>query len=560
MDDHRKTKQQLIDELKALRQELAILKAEVAQGKSRLASEERYRSVVDNVVDGIITIDERGTIESFNPAAERIFGYTADQIIGCNVRLLMPEPFSDRHDEYLNNYLKTGQKKIIGIGREVKGRRRDGTTFPMELSVSEFRLGNRCMFTGIVRDITERKQLEAQLLQAQKMESIGQLAGGIAHDFNNQLGIILFDVDLLLAGSDHHPELRDDLLKIRKVVLRGANLARQLLLFSRRQQMTPQPIDLNHHVQELRKMLGRLLGERITVELRLAPDLWRTNADPSNIDQVILNLAINSRDAMPEGGTLAFVTSNLEIDEDYCRQHSQAHQGRFVRLEVSDTGVGMSEEVRLRIFEPFFTTKEEGKGTGLGLSVVYGIVRAHGGWIEVESWPGEGSRFSIYLPALEEARSENPFVPATLERQRRGQGERILLLEDDPDLRERTARVLSEHGYSVQNCGTVAEANELFCQAEGHFDLLLSDIVLPDGRGTDLVFNCLNTYPHLAALLITGYIDEHPDWELIHRKRLPVLQKPFAMADLLDQVRAALSCLATEKAISVEDRPLPACQ
>jgi CheY-like chemotaxis protein len=304
--------------------------------------------------------------------------------------------------------------------------------------------------------------------------------------------------------------------------------------------MEPQPTDLNHHVQELRKMLGRLLGERISVELKLASDLWRTSADPSTIDQVILNLAINSRDAMPSGGFLRFETANVRIDAEYCRQRSQARPGDFACLRVKDSGIGMQDEVRLRIFEPFFTTKEEGKGTGLGLSVVYGIVQAHSGWIEVESEMGQGTCFSIYLPAIEKKEQETGAIrPAPLSG-KRGRGERILLLEDEPELRDRTAKVLTGNGYAVQACSTVAEAARAFHQAEGRFDLFVSDVVLPDGRGPELVFQFMGNRPELAALLVTGYIDENPDWERIRREQLPVLQKPFTVDELLDQVHTAL--------------------
>jgi PAS domain S-box-containing protein len=286
------------------------------------------KSALENVVNGIITIDERGHIESFNAAAEKIFGYMADEVTGQNINCLMPAPYHEEHDSYLHNYLTTGNAKIIGIGREVTGQHKNGTTFPLDLAVSEFSQGNKRMFTGIVRDITERKQLEAQLVQAQKMESVGQLAGGVAHDFNNQLGIVLFDLDMMLA-------VREDLLKIRKVILRAANLTRQLLLFSRRQQIERQPLDLNGQTHELQKMLERLLGERIIEEMDLEKNLWTINADPGNMDQVVLNLTINSRDAMPEGGSLRLATCNVMVDEVYCRQHSQARPGRFVRLEVS---------------------------------------------------------------------------------------------------------------------------------------------------------------------------------------------------------------------------------
>ena len=316
MQDEKKTKKQLVEELQVLRAELQQRDEQQQSDGADL----RYQSALENVVDGIITIDERGRIESFNRAAERIFGYVANEIVGRNINSLMPAPYHEEHDHYLHNYLATGNAKIIGIGREVTGQRKDGTTFPLDLAVSEFSQGDKRMFTGIVRDITERKQLEAQLVQAQKMESVGQLAGGIAHDFNNQLGIVLFDLDMMLAVREEE-ELREDLLKIRKVVLRAANLTRQLLLFSRRQQIERQPLDLNGQVHELQKMLDRLLGEHIAVEMNLDEGLWTIDADPGNIDQVVLNLAINSRDAMPEGGCLRLTTSNVEIDEAYCRHH-----------------------------------------------------------------------------------------------------------------------------------------------------------------------------------------------------------------------------------------------
>ena len=502
---------------------------------------ERYRSVVDNIVDGIVTIDECGTIKSFNPAAERIFGWTAADIIGRNISIFMPESYRSQHDHYLRDYLDTGEKKIIGFGREVMGQRRDGSTFPMDLAVSESYLGDQRIFTGIVRDITERKRLEAQLLQAQKMESVGQLAGGVAHDFNNQLGIILFDVDILISSSDPNSSLYEDLQKIRKVVLRSANLTRQLLIFSRRQHMEPQAVYLNQQVGELQKMLSRLLREDVVVELALAEDLWSVYADPGNMDQIIINLALNSRDAMPDGGTLYLETANVTVDEEYVRRHPQARTGRFAKLVVGDTGTGMSADVREHIFEPFFTTKEAGKGTGLGLSVVYGIVQAHEGWIDVESKPSAGTRFEIFLPGLE-GDSETKRLTSTAAHtiQYQGGGERLLLVEDETELRERTERVLTDSGYAVRSFSTIAAADIAFHQEGEHFDLVLSDAVLPDGMGPDLVLRLCIERKNLAALLMTGYTDERIDWERVHAENLTVLQKPFSVNDLLAQVRAAL--------------------
>ncbi|MBT6145361.1 MAG: PAS domain S-box protein, partial [Gemmatimonadetes bacterium] len=473
MASDEKERAELLEEVRALRRELAgTHSTEPSDGKVR------YQSVVDNVIDGIITIDERGHIESFNPAAAKMFGYDSSEAIGKPVHILMPEPYASQHNDYLERYLETGQRHVIGIGREVRGRRKDGHEFPMELSVGEFVEAGHRKFTGVVRDITDRKQLELQLLQAQKMESVGQLAGGVAHDFNNQLGILLFDVDMLLARVDE-TSLRDDLKKIRKTVLRAADLTRQLLVFSRRQRMEPQPVDLNHHVGELRKMMGRLLGANIDVVLQLADQMCIVDADPGNLDQVLINLCVNARDAMPEGGVLTIETRTILItDQDTDRR---GKPGPYCLLAVHDSGVGMDVEIQDRVFEPFFTTKESGKGTGLGLSVVYGIVEAHGGWLKVHSTPGKGSCFEIYLPSGEGTQVSST-AKVEEEEETTGQGELVLLVEDDAELRDRMEQVLSGSGYRVTSCGDLTSARR--AHASARFDLLVSDLLLPDGRGT----------------------------------------------------------------------------
>ncbi|MFH1568895.1 MAG: PAS domain S-box protein [Gemmatimonadota bacterium] len=659
MSGQEPSRQELLAQVEQLRDQLRELREDHRA--------EQYRSVVDNVIDGIITIDESGTIQSFNPAAERLFGYPASEIVGRNVSLLMEEPHRSGHDGYLARYRRTGVPRVIGIGREAIGRRRDGTTFPIDLSVGEFVADGRRMYTGVVRDISsrvqaaadlrqseerfrslfqtvgsviillspearilewngeaerligwrreevlgkdylrmciaeadreavgaairrvlrglparghenpvvtrdgsarvlvwnadrlvtadgapvgviacgqdisERKHLEAQLLQAQKMESIGQLAGGIAHDFNNQLGIILFDVDMLLAGAETGSALREDLQKIRKVVLRSADLTRQLLVFSRRQKIQLQPVQLNQHIRELQRMLGRILGEGVTLDLSLCEGHCVTNADPGNIDQVIINLCINARDAMTEGGAVAIETRIVLIGEDYARQVSRARPGRYCRLVVADTGDGMEEAVVARIFEPFFTTKETGKGTGLGLAVVYGIVEAHKGWIVVHSRPGEGSRFEIYLPSLEpEAGATADAAEAGPGQHWPGRGERLLIVEDEPELRERTERLLRRHGYDVTASGSAAEARAAY-EGGGPFDLVLSDLVLPDGRGSELVAELVGRQPSLAVLVVTGYPDELAQWERADGDSHAVLQKPFAVTDLLRSLREVL--------------------
>ncbi|HJN28092.1 MAG TPA: PAS domain S-box protein [Candidatus Latescibacteria bacterium] len=519
---------ELLEEVRALRRELAETHPQAASGRVR------YQSVVDNVVDGIITIDEHGTIESFNPAAARIFGYDSSEVIGKPVQVLMPEPQASEHDGHVQRYLETGQRHIIGIGREVRGRRKDGHEFPMDLSVGEFVEDGLRKFTGVVRDITERKQLELQLLQAQKMESVGQLAGGVAHDFNNQLGILLFDVDMLLARIEE-PTFRDDLNKIRKTVLRAADLTRQLLVFSRRQRMEPQPVDVNHHVAELRKMMGRLLGANVDVVLQLADEVCIVNADPGNLDQVLINLSVNARDAMPEGGTLTIETRIVQIEEEDTSRGGEP--GSYCLLAVHDSGQGMEQEIRERVFEPFFTTKASGKGTGLGLSVVYGIVEAHGGWLKVHSTPGEGSCFEIYLPTGDGVATTS--VPHEEEEEDAvGQGESVLLVEDDPDLRSRMEQVLGGSGYRVTPCGDLASARR--SHATQRFDLLVTDLMLPDGHGSELAFELMERSPGMRSIVVTGHTDGNVDWDEARRRGCPVLHKPLGMTELLEQVRLQL--------------------
>jgi PAS domain S-box-containing protein len=521
---------ELLDELRALRRELAQLQH--GEGDD---DEVRYRAVVDNVIDGIITIDDRGVIKSFNPAAESIFGYAPEDIIGHNVNVLMPAPYCDEHDDYLDRYRKTGEARIVGIGREVTGRRKDGSEFPMDLSVGEFVAAGCTRFTGVMRDITRRKQLEEQLLQAQKMESVGQLAGGIAHDFNNQLGIILFDVDMLLAATEDEAT-RGDLQKIRKTVLRAADLTRQLLVFSRRQRMEPQILDLNQHLGELRKMMTRLLGEDIDIRLELTDDPCTIEADPGNLDQVLINLCVNARDAMPEGGILRISTDSVLVDETYAREHSHV-PGRYCRLTVADEGHGMEESVRARVFEPFFTTKDTGKGTGLGLSVVYGIIETHKGWITVDSKPDLGTRFQIFLPAIGDAPDADPDrQPAVSTEQ--GRGEAILLIEDNLELRQRLVHILTTSGHRVSECADLTSARKVFGQ--GAFDMVLSDVVLPDGRGSDFCLDLLDAHPELHVILLTGYSDGRGDSDRLEQAGCPVLRKPVGVTELLEQVRRTL--------------------
>ena len=399
------------------------------------------------------------------------------------------------------------------------------------------------------QEVAERRRTEAvlqerdeQLRQAQKLEAVGRLAGGVAHDFNNQLAIIQGYMEMALEDLPETSRAYYDLLQVGEAVQRSTALAEQLLVFSSRQPMSKRPLNLNNQVRNLQKMLGRILGENIKIGLGLDKDIWTVSADAGNIDQVITNLSLNARDAMPDGGALTIQTRNVVIDPDYCDLVPEAKQGRYILLSVSDEGVGMSKEVREHLFDPFFTTKGPGKGTGLGLSVVYGIVQAHEGWITVESQENRGSRFDIHLPAVAQSAEilDTDYKPVPLAAFR-GQGERILLVEDELSLRQVTQRALAGQGYAVEACSTAAEAAETFHRADPPFDLVLSDVALPDGRGTDLVLGFLRKQPDLPAILVTGYADERGDWERVHQAGLFILQKPVPMASLLKAVQKTLS-------------------
>ncbi|MGQ9627817.1 MAG: ATP-binding protein, partial [Anaerolineae bacterium] len=387
---------------------------------------------------------------------------------------------------------------------------------------------------AIGRDITKQVRLEEQLRQSQKMEAIGRLAGGVAHDFNNLLTTILGYSDFLLYRLGPEDPLRGDIETIRKAGERAASLTRQLLAFSRRQMLQPRVLDLNLVVAEVEKMLRRLIGEDIELVSILEPSLKRVKADLGQIEQVIMNLAVNARDAMPEGGTLAIKTENVTVDEEYCKFVPEARPGEFVRLSIEDTGVGMDKEIRQHLFEPFFTTKEG--GTGLGLAVVYGIVKQHEGWINVYTEPGQGSTFKVYLPAFSLEPEGEPEKRVSLE-EFRGRGEKILVVEDDEGVREFATRVLRENGYVVFEAATAEEALDVFEGEKEDFHLVFSDVVLPDKPGLQLIDELLTRKPELRVLLSSGYADRKSQWRIIRERGFRFLQKPYASADLLRVIR-----------------------
>jgi PAS domain S-box-containing protein len=508
------------------------------------ASETRLKSliatVLDTVVDGLITIDRQGAIQSYNKACTSLFGYTAEEVVGQNVRVLMPEPYQSEHDDYVAAYLRTSVPKIIGIGREVMGRRKDGSTFPMELAVGESPQGGNHAFVGIIRDVTERWEAEKQreqLRQAQKMEAVGQLTGGLAHDFNNLLAIIIGNLDLLRELRADDP-VTDELVRdAQDSALRGADLTRRLLAFARRQPLQPERSDINDVIGGIVKLLTRTLGENITIELALATNIWPVQIDRAQFEAVIANLATNARDAMPRGGTLLIDTRNGWLDEAYAAAHTEVTPGDYVVIEVSDSGSGMPPEVLTRIFEPFFTTKEQGKGTGLGLSMVFGFMKQSGGHITVYSELGEGTTFRLYLPRISQTELVVDERPQELASS--GGSETILVVEDNAGLRRIVVRQLSDAGYHVLEAPD-AEAAMVIIETPERIHLLLTDIVMPgemDGR--ELARAAVARRPLLRTLLTSGFPDAR--WgSSTSRTGGRLLSKPYRKEELRRAVREAL--------------------
>jgi PAS domain S-box-containing protein len=383
------------------------------EGTKKSADGEVFRTLAETTSDAIITIDEEGNILFVNPAAEKIFGYTVSEMVGQKLDMLMPERLRKNHRDAVIRYIETRKRTIPWEARETFGLHKSGKEIPLEISFGEFSKDGNHFFTGIVRDITERieaeeekKRIQAQLLQAQKLEAIGTLAGGIAHDFNNLLTAIKGYAELAMLQVGRKDPLFKDLKEIALAVESASDLINKLLLFGRKQPVALTLLNINDTINDLLKMLKRLIGEDIIITTDLEQELWTARVDGGSIEQVIMNLSVNARDAILGGGKLTIKTENITLDEDQSRHIPESRPGKFILLSVTDTGVGMDKEAFQHLFEPFFTTKEVGMGAGLGLSVVYGIVKQHEGWINVYSEPGKGSTFKVYLPTTPEKPAE----------------------------------------------------------------------------------------------------------------------------------------------------------
>ena len=389
------------------------------------------------------------------------------------------------------------------------------------------------------RDITEARQLETQLAQAQKMETIGQLAGGVAHDQNNMLQAILGYTDVAMELAPQDGELQHALEEIRKSAQRSAGLTRQLLAFSRCQTIAPREMDLNQHIGGMMDMLQRLIGENLDLVWSPAEDLWPVKMDPAQVDQVLANLVVNARDAITDVGTITISTRNAALTKDESREHLGSGPGEYVVLAVRDTGVGMSPEVRAHLFEPFYTTKEAGQGTGLGLATVYGIVSQNGGWIDVNSEPGQGSTFQVYIPRATAA-AQPPAAPQARAPEMTRGSETILIAEDEPTILNLAERVLARYGYSVLKAKSPQQAIEITREHEGPIDLLITDIVMPEMNGKDLYDQIVSMRPGVRAIFMSGYTANAITHQGVLQDGVLFLQKPFRAHELLASVREAL--------------------
>ncbi|MDB5391129.1 MAG: Blue-light-activated protein [Planctomycetaceae bacterium] len=505
---------------------------------SRRRDEESLRCVTVHSVDAIFAIDESGTIQSCGGAAQKIFGYSSSELIGRPVNFLMPEPWRSEHDGYILSYLHTGIAKVIGNVREVTGLRKDGSTIPLELAVTEFRFNSARYFTGILRDVTERKKLEQQLRQSQKMEAIGQLAGGIAHDFNNLLTVIIGFSEMVLGALSEEDANRGLMAEVVKAGNRAASLTRQLLAFSRKQLLVPMILDLNAVVDNCHRLLRRLIGENIVLTVTCDPAIRRIKADPGQLEQVIINLAVNARDAMPEGGDIRIETFDIELNTDQCQQYPGIRPGSYVVLRMTDNGCGMTAEVKSHLFEPFFTTKDVGKGTGLGLAMIYGIVKQSDGYIAVESTDGIGTTVSVFLPATRNL-SVDLSKTCDVTPPYRG-NETVLLVEDENGVRRLARQILETQGYRVLDAGSGHEALQLIQTPGQSIQILITDVVMPGMNGRQLVEALLLRYPNLKILYISGHTDDAIVQHGIRDASHAFLQKPFSMMTLAKKVRDVL--------------------
>ncbi|HEX8766107.1 MAG TPA: PAS domain S-box protein, partial [Candidatus Acidoferrum sp.] len=501
-------------------------------------AEAKFRGLLESAPDPLVAVNHDGRIVVVNAQAERTFGYRREELLGQPMDILVVERLREKCSAYRTKFFQGPNRPPAGATLELVGLRKDGTEFPVEINLSLLETEEGLWGSAAIRDLTERRKLESQFRQAQKMESIGTLSGGIAHDFNNLLTVILSYSNSLadeLRGDSKHQRAAEE---IHQAAERGAALTRQMLAFSRQQVFQVRVLNLNDIIRNLLKMLQRIIGEHIEIATALADDLKPVKADPGQLEQILMNLSVNARDAMPKGGKLTLETSNAVLDEDFVRLHVGASVGPQVLLTVSDTGTGMDSATQARIFEPFFTTKGPGQGTGLGLAMVYGVVKQSGGSIWVNSKVGCGATFHIYLPQAQGvSEAPAPRKPQTTLKQG---SETILVVEDDPGVRELVCMMLTSKGYTVLTAEHPSDAEAVCQKHSGNIHLLLTDMILPGTSGREIAKRVGALRPGIKVLYMSGYTDDALIRDHGLDESFAFLQKPFSLGSVAAKVREVL--------------------
>jgi two-component system, cell cycle sensor histidine kinase and response regulator CckA len=545
----------------------AVLEVSVDMTRAA-AADAKFRGLLEAAPDAILGVDGEGRIALVNAQAEHLFGYSREELMGQDVEILVPEAARGVHPGHRAGYFLEPRARPMGAGMQLSARRRDGSEFPAEISLSALVTEQGVLVSAAVRDVSERieaqaarerlkaeaerARLESQLRQSQRLESLGQLAGGVAHDFNNLLAVILsysgFVAEELEAEVAERPEsrwaaVRNDVAQIQRAAERATRLTHQLLAFGRREVVRPEVLSLNDRVAETEQMLRRTIGEHIKLRTALAPDLWSVLADPGQIDQVLVNLAVNARDAMTAGGELTIGTANVEVT-DGPEGHDVSPAGapgmppgRYACLRVEDTGTGIPREHLDRVFEPFFTTKPKGQGTGLGLATVYGIIAQAGGHAHIASEPGRGTTVSALLPAVAAAPASGTAGPAA---SAGGTGQTVLVVEDEDAIREVTRRVLARNGYRVLEAAGGAEALAIALEHGEDIDLLLTDVIMPNMLGKEVAQRVTALRPTAKVLFMSGYAQPVLASQGTLDEGVRLIEKPFSEAELLGAVRELL--------------------
>ena len=499
-------------------------------------------AVLDAAVDAIVLADAQGEILDLNPAACEMFQRTADEMIGRNVDILMPEGLASLHAGFIRHHIETGEKRIIGSGRDVEGIRKDGSIFPLHLSVGETRVDGAPLFVAILHDLTHRTAIQNALSRSQRLDAVGQMTGGIAHDFNNLLTVIIGNLEL---QQMREPKTTSDTLisEALNAAEMGAELTSRLMVFARKSDLKPVKSDLRILCEEALAILKRSLGPGMRISTDFSPRTRQVLVDPVQLKSALVNLALNARDAMDKKGELLISVEDVMIDDHYMAQEVDVEAGDYVRLSVSDNGAGMDEEAQKRAFEPFFTTKSESGGNGLGLAMVYGFVRQSGGHITLYSEPGLGTSFGLYFPALADTGAMENADGASGEASQvtdMGKGRSVLVVEDNPKVRKLSVARLQSLGFITNEA---SDGDEAYEKLKGGFnaDIVFSDLVMPGNlNGYDLAARITEEFPKIRVLLTSGYASDAVSEQMAHGVRYEILHKPFRQSELVRRLQALL--------------------